>query len=270
MPVRLIATDIDGTLLNPENKIPEENIRAIRDAQAKGISVAIATGRFPENAFLLLREYGLSCFIIGGNGAHITDAKLNRVHEEYIDPAAVLAVRALLEKMDAEYFLFGDYWLCTSDAMLRHHSEINYGAEVESMGFRYYHGKEATAACQWKPVYKFYVYSSHPLPPLREALGKIPGISLTRSGPMNIEVMPEGVDKAKGVAALARHLGIPLEQVMTLGDEENDIPMLKIAGYGVAMGNGSQEAKAAARFVTDTNGNGGFAKAIRKYALQEE
>ena len=77
------------------------------------------------------------------------------------------------------------------------------------------------------------------------------------------------MDKATGVRMLAKHYGIPMEQVMTLGDHENDIPMLKIAGYGIAMGNGTENAKAAARYVTDTHDHHGLAKAIRKWALGE-
>ena len=75
------------------------------------------------------------------------------------------------------------------------------------------------------------------------------------------------MDKGQGVKEFAGLLGIPLSQVMTLGDQENDIPMLRAVGCGVAMGNASPETKAAAAFVTGTNDKAGFAAAVRWYAL---
>ena len=117
---------------------------------------------------------------------------------------------------------------------------------------------------------QFFVCSNDRTEEIRKGLEDIPGIELTRSGPRNVEINPIGVNKARGIEELAGHFGISLSQVMTLGDEENDIPMLKAAGYGVAMKNGSEDAKAAARFITDSNNDGGWAKAVRKYALGEE
>ena len=103
MPIRLIATDIDGTLLNSDHIIPEENIRAIRDAQKKGIIVAIASGRYVENVYLLLQQYGLSCHIIGVNGAKITDPDRNALISHFIDPAAVQAVYQKLIELQMDY-----------------------------------------------------------------------------------------------------------------------------------------------------------------------
>ena len=269
MPIRLIATDIDGTLLNHEGKIPPENIQAIRDAQEKGIIVAIASGRYVENVYMLLQEYDLSCHIIGVNGARITDRHLNVMSQHFMDPEVVLKVHDTIRSFGANYFIFGPDHICTGREADKHHSELAYGKGIEKLGFHFYHGQEHAEKCCQGPVYKFFVCDNVPLPPIREALKKIEGIEITQSSPRNIEIMPVGVDKAQGIRDLAALFDIPLSQVMTLGDEANDIPMLKAAGYGVAMGNGSKEAKDAARFVTDSNHEGGWAKAVRKYALGE-
>ena len=240
--IRLIATDVDGTLLNSQLKIPDRNLRAIHAAQEKGITVAISSGRFPENVYVLLQDYGLCCPIIGTNGADVIDEKLNRLSEACIAPdAALYALRELI-RLGSDYFMFARQAICTSRETRKHHSELSFGDRIRALGFTYYHGPE-------------------------EALGGIPGIDLTQSSANNIEVMPQGVDKGIGVRALADALGIPMDQVMTLGDEGNDIPMLRAAGYGIAMANGSAEAKAAAKYVTDTNDECGFAKAIERFAL---
>ena len=84
---------------------------------------------------------------------------------------------------------------------------------------------------------------------------------------INIEIMPAGMDKGKGVRDMARAMGVSMDQVMALGDENNDIPMLRAAGFGVAMGNASEETKNAARFITASNAEEGFALALETYVL---
>ena len=270
MPVRLIASDIDGTLLNKSRVIPRENAEAILRAQKKGVVTAIATGRFPENAYLLLEDYGLRCPIIGINGGHIVDEKLRDIQTRFMLPGTGEMVQRTLEEEGADYFIFAPRTVCASGTEMRHHSEIDYGDRIRALGLSYYHGADEARAVVRESVFKFFVLNTIPLVPLREKLKGIRGIQLTQSAPSNIEIMPLGVDKGQGVRDFARSMGIPLEETMTLGDEENDIPMLTAAGYGVAMGNGSRLAKAAARYLTDTNENCGFAKAVEVYALQEE
>lgn len=265
--IRLIATDMDGTLLNRQGEIPQENVRAILAAQEKGITVALATGRFVENAYLVAKDQGIICPVVGTNGGKIVDEGLHLISEHFMDPAAALQVYEILTGLGADYFVFGPGYVCTARQEVAHHSELSYGPRIEKMGFCYCRGRAAALRCVQSAVHKFFVCDNVPLSQVRQRLLDIPGIELTQSGVRNIEIMPQGIDKARGVSDLARHLGIPLSQVMTLGDQENDIPMLKIAGYGVAMGNGSAETKAAARFVTDTNEACGFARAIEKYAL---
>ena len=97
-----------------------------------------------------------------------------------------------------------------------------------------------------------------------EALG---GLVLTSSIPDNIEVNAQGADKGSALRALAERLGIPREKVMALGDNGNDVTMLQYAGVSVAMGDGSPEAKAAARFLTASHDQNGLAQAVRQYAL---
>lgn len=266
MAVRLIATDVDGTLLNRERLLPPENITAIRKAQEKGVTVAICSGRFPENVYLLLRDGGLCCPIIGINGGCIVDERLTPLSSHYMGRGAAMAVQRLLEEAGAHYFIFNPQIVCTSDLSVRHHSELSAGERIRALGVSYVHGTEAARECARLPVYKFFISNRVPLEPLREKLRTIPGISLTQSNPANIEVMPAGVDKASGITEFANIMGVSMDDVMTLGDEENDIPMLRAAGIGVAMGNACPAAKAAARYVTESNDRGGFALALERFA----
>ena len=266
-PIKLIATDIDGTLLNPKGIITERSLRAIRAAQENGVTVAIATGRFPENAYILLEDYGLRMPIIGTNGGRIVDENLRELSRHEMAPETVRRTVDILTDAGAEFFIFGDRAICAATKARMHHSELSHGDRIKALGLRYYHGMEDVEECIKHPVFKFFVCDNVPLPPLRQALAAVPGVGLTQSWYNNIEVMPAGVDKGQGVLDLAKALDVPPEQVMALGDESNDIPMLKAAGFGVAMGNASEEAKSAARFVTAANAEEGFALALETYVL---
>ena len=280
MSIKLIATDIDGTLLSPQGIITERSLKAIRAAREKGVTVAIATGRFPENAYLLLEDYGLKLPIIGVNGARCVDESLREVSSHEMDPEAVRQVLDVLLAAEADFFIFGDrrprqVWrrhhgdhaVCAATKERKHHSELSQGDRVKALGFEYYHGREEVETCIRHKVYKFFVCDNVPLPPLRQTLARIPGIDLTQSWYNNIEIMPSGVDKGVGVCDMARSLGLSMDQVMTLGDQSNDIPMLKAAGCGIAMGNASEETKQAARWITASNADEGFALALETYAL---
>ncbi len=267
-PIRLIATDVDGTLLNDGGVIPERNLRAIQAAQEKGITVAISSGRFPENVYLLLEDYQLRLPIIGANGGRITDENLRTLSEHEMPSPTAREVLELLIDVKADFFIFGHRALCVSRKDGVHHSELSQGERVTRLGFSYYRGIEEARAFVNRSVYKFFICNNVPLAPLRETLKTIKGIEITQSNERNIEVMPAGINKAMGVRELAGILGVPMDRVMTLGDESNDVPMLRCAGFGVAMGNGSEEAKAAARYVTADNNQCGFAQAVEKYALE--
>lgn len=267
-PIKLIATDIDGTLLSDQGIITERSLRAIRAVRERGVTVAIATGRFPENAYLMLEEYGLRFPIIGVNGAKSVDENLGDISCHEMSPEAVKETLNVLLNAGSDFFIFGDHAVCTATAQRKHHTELSQGDRIREWGFRYYHGREEVAEFVARhAVYKFFVCDNVPLPPVRQALAKIPGIDLTQSWYNNIEIMPEGVDKGQGVRDLAQSLGITMDQVMTLGDQDNDIPMLKAAGWGIAMGNASEETKKAARFVTASYAEEGFAKALETYVL---
>lgn len=267
LPIRLIASDVDGTLIDTTGNISRENADAILEAQEKGVIFAIATGRFPENVYLLLQDHGISCPIIGTNGAYIVDEHMQVLSRHFMKPEAAKQVLQVLLAFRADYFIFAPGLICTARSDHFHHSELSQKDRLLSMGFTYFHGPDQSMECCQKAVQKFFICNNVPLAPIREALAAIPDILLTQSGPHNIEVMPSGVHKGQGVADLAGHYGIPLSQVMTLGDEDNDIPMLTAVGYGVAMGNASENTKATAGFVTETNEQSGLAKAIRRFAL---
>jgi Cof subfamily protein (haloacid dehalogenase superfamily) len=123
-----------------------------------------------------------------------------------------------------------------------------------------------------KGVYKFAAFNREHPELLRKTgteLGEHRHIGVSKSADINLEIMPGGIDKGTGIREYAQIRNIPAEEIMAIGDQENDIPMLKSAGYSVAMDNAPETVKQAAGYQTASNEENGVAKAIRKYVLAE-
>ena len=270
--IRLIASDIDGTLFTPQGTITPRTVSAIRRAQAKGAVFAMCTGRFPENALMIAQKYGLRCPVIGLNGAQIHDGS-RVLHRAYLPLDLSKAIRDALERCGAVYYMFCEGFVAMRRAGHLHHSQREFGdAITRQFGVRYESGEQAVYDAPVDKVFKYFVYEDDESCPLSVAevpLRALPALDITRSSAVNFEVMYEGVSKASGLAAFAKALGVPREAIMALGDYDNDSDMLRYAGLGVAMGNAVADAKAAADAVTLDNAHDGVAAAIERYVLGE-
>ncbi len=274
--IRLISVDLDGTFLNEHGKISKNNLDAVKAAQQAGIIFSVATGRFYENAAIGMKDKGLDCPLISLNGGKISLSPFGRVvAENKMSLESAMEAFRILEAQKADYYVFADGQVGIRGFDDRHHSQLEFGEDrmLNETGTRYFYGADACLSLIEQGIYKFYVHAYHD----REKLAAIRfaleyGITrsvLTQSGVSNIEIMPAGIDKGSGVAQLADYLGIGLEEVMAIGDQDNDLPMIRRVGWGVAMGNATDEVKRQARLVTLSNAEDGVAHAIRRYALSQ-
>jgi Cof subfamily protein (haloacid dehalogenase superfamily) len=272
--IRLISVDMDGTFLNPKGKVSSNNLEAVKKAQQAGIIFSIATGRFYENAAIGVLDMGLDCPIIALNGAKISAAPMGPViANHYMSIESAMEAYGVLEEQKAAYYVFADKLVGIRSHKDTHHSQLEYGDErmLNETGTRFLYGKDAYLELIEKGIYKFYVHAYENVPMLariKTALQNEAKLSvLTQSSFSNIEIMPPNVDKGSGIMELAKYLNIPLNQVMAIGDQENDLPMLIKAGLGVAMGNASQIVKDNSDVMTLSNAHDGVAHAIYTYAL---
>ena len=277
--VRLIALDMDGTLLLSDHQtVPQQNIDAIRRADAAGIHVCICTGRMLEDASDFARRLDLPCMLIACNGTRISDAPL---------PEGKIIYRRSLEPEDAKRAI---------DILLPYRIMMN-GFEdgrVTTVAFapgQHYHitdralvdvcyGEEAMYAAARRGLMKLYLaedgyagsVDTDNTKAARAAVRKaLPHLQLTQSSPGNIEIMPENAGKGTALAFLAKHLGLEREQVMAMGDAENDLSMLEYAVHSVAMANASPAVKTACRYQTLSNDECGVAAMIdRVLEAQQE
>lgn len=271
--IRLIATDMDGTLLGHDQNISPANTQALRAAQAAGIAIVICSGRMVEDISFYAKQADLSCWVCGSNGCRLLDSPYGALMEEHcIAPESALACidgfygRTLY----ASAFAQGDILVAQLNgadwnwqkAWARESAERGMRMrEVDERGFR-----DAAS----RGINKFILIereNTGALAQAKAALAGVDGIDITSSWSDNIEIMPAGINKGSALSALAARLGIPREAVMAIGDHENDREMLTWAGAGVAMGNAIPAIQSIARYVTSDNGQDGVAEAIRRWAL---
>ena len=256
--------DLDGTLLKKDGTVHPENGAMIREAQRRGALCVIATGRATGNALAKVRQAGLVCPVSAMNGTQLTDEEGRVLASHPMSAEAAAAVERVLASDRADYVLMGEKRICTSREDFYHHSELEYGPEMRKKGCVFLWGKEKLRLEAEKgPVYKYYVCHMEDPERLLERVGAVEGLTLTRSGRDNLEIMTAGRDKGTGIGELAALRGIGREEIMAVGDEMNDLPMIRYAGFGVAMGNADDKVKAAAAFVTASNEEAGVARAIR-------
>lgn len=276
--MKLIAIDLDGTLLNDEHKISEENLRAIQAAQSNGHIVVISTGRSLIDAKQIVKNVGLNCPIIGGNGAIFFDGE-KEINCYELTPKTVKEIQAIFEKHEAYYEIFtrkNIFFTTYGIDLLRKeaslvndtNSERIIDVQLGQYGWTYMKPETADHLDELG-AYKFYSYSFIPekLNRLMQELKLRSDISVDTSGVGKLEIAAPLVNKGNGLEYIAKYFQVPITDTIAIGDNLNDLKMLTIAGIGVAMENGAAEAKEAADFITSTNNEHGVAKAIKKFVL---
>ncbi|MGT2682890.1 Cof-type HAD-IIB family hydrolase [Streptococcus porci] len=268
--IKLIAIDMDGTLLNHDKKIPADNILAIRKAAEAGIKVVICTGRMQPGVipyFEQLDFAGHDEYAILNNGCsvhHTSDWSLQSYSELSHEDVAFLAKASA--DYPGVYLTFADQkgYTVLEDKVP---DIVAYDA-----GLVFTEAKPVTLETVFdhEPIFQaMYLGEKEELDLFQAEQGaKLSEIfSTVRSQTYIFEAMPAGVTKASALAKLAEELGFFPDEVMAIGDADNDLEMLAFAGVSVAMGNASDKVKAMAKFETASCDQAGVARAIEDHAL---
>lgn len=271
--IKMIGLDLDGTVLTEKKELTERTKAAISKALARGVVVLVATGRpwmgIPEE----LRKFPGMRYALTSNGARIIDTVEDRVIEEHLlSPQLAQKVLEICGKYDTlQEVYFDGQGYAPADQMAfveRYHrnpSMCEYMRKtripVEDIGALV--KKENRGLDKVQTLFADMDEREFAWKEL-EAVG---GLELVGSLRYNIEINAGGVNKGKGLVNLGRMLGISREEIMACGDGDNDIVMLREAGFGVAMANGEEKVKEAADYITLSNEEDGVADVIEKYVL---
>lgn len=267
-PIKLIAIDLDGTLLNTNHEMSEANEKALKAAMEAGVKVVIATGKTYASATHLIKKLNLTTNGIYVQGT-ITYHSNGTVHTEHTVPTH-LARQVITFAADRDYEL-GVYSgnRIFIRKMTRRMKELTTNFQEPA--------PEVVGPLQNildnTPVNKIIAFAPHDarkIASLRWHLSTQIGTHarlLSAGMSDEIEVLPYNVSKGTALKVLLKEMGIAASNVMALGDGENDVEMLEMVGLGVAMGNASAHVKSVADTVTATNDEAGVAQAIEKYVL---
>ncbi|MEV7427117.1 MULTISPECIES: HAD family hydrolase [unclassified Streptomyces] len=263
-PYKLVATDLDGTLLRGDGTVSERTRKALASVTAAGAAHIIVTGRAVPWTRNILDDLGYEGLAVCGQGAQVYHAGEHKLLTSLtLDrQLAKLALSRIEERIGAPTL-----------AVSRDGLD---GEVLVGPGYRVHEGPlpalfvDDLAQLWAAPLNK--VYIQHPelgddalAEEARAAVGGL--VDVVMAGPGVVEILPLGLTKATGLSLAARRLGVKAADTIAFGDMPNDIPMFGWAGYGVAMANAHEELKAVADEVTASNGDDGIAVVLEKLLL---
>ncbi len=265
MKYKLIAIDMDGTFLNEENEVMEENLVAVKKAIEKGCKVMIATGRSGKALKPYADKLNFETPFIVYNGAGYK--YLNT--EEYIYRSDV--TYELAKKVYDKGIEFNTCVLVWADDVLYATGEgefMSYYTNNKDFRFEYLENFETLKD---KGIHKV-LFSDKP-ERIREMYETVKdnvfkNLNITISIPKILEFFNDEVSKGWAVLKYATELGIKQEEIICIGDGMNDLSMIEMAGLGIAMGNACEEVKAVADYITKSNDDFGVAHAINEFLLK--
>lgn len=268
MSYRLIALDIDGTLVNSKKELTGETRETLIKAQKKGIKLVVTSGRavtglWPLIEALEIPKYG--GYAIAFNGAKIIDAKEKKLlHGEMLPPELLPDVFRFAKEHRLNTATYSDEHYFVADARGKYLKLVGKieGLPVQERNFE-------TDPVDF-PVPKVLLagkpeYIEKLEPVARERFGRVANVS--RSEPFLLEILPPKVDKAFALQKLLDVLGYKRKELLACGDGYNDVTMLQFAGMGIAMKNATVPAQEAADFITMSNDENGVAYAVKRFCL---
>ena len=268
MEIKLLAVDMDETVVNSRHQMTEKTKMALELAIQKGIQVVPVTGRCLEGLPSKIRQIDGIDYFITSNGAKVYDFKEHRILYRRLIPNQTAC--AILKKCQEEEIGIAIHQegKCYDNSLL----QAAYRYVAYHRDFKAHRVKKDLY--EWvkeneKPVEKIQVFSGDEkkLLALQEMLERFVTLEMAVSTSGYIEITRAEANKGKALEALCDALDLPLAQVMAIGDNANDYSMLECAGFPVAMGNATEDLKRIAKAVTTDNDTDGVAKAVYDYLL---
>ncbi len=266
---KIIALDMDGTLLNSQKQITPRTKQAIALARQQGIRIVLASGRPIDGMRSKLEELGLTTdqdYVLHYNGSMVQNVATGEViYKQIVDGKAAKTIAKLAQELGVNTHAFSQiHGLITPQVseFTELESKINDGLKITEMDFEQLEDDH--------PIIKTMIVAE--ASQLNEAIKKVPQslrqqFTVVQSAPHFLEFLNTQSNKGVGLKAIADHLGIPAHQVMCMGDAENDHHMIEYAGMGIAMANAMEETKRIADYITLSNDEDGVAAAIEKFVL---
>lgn len=271
----IIALDLDGTLLTPEKRLTTRNLYAMENAAELGWEIVPTTGRFYNGMPEFIRELPFVNYAITINGAQVIDLKRRLiVYEAEMPYQQAVKIMEYLDDYPVVYdcYMGGKGWMSEShkeriDSIVAdpHSRQMLRDLRQSVPDLKQFLLEEK------QDVQKVQFFIKDDMQHIRMMYSmpnKFKDVAVTTALDQNIEITHEHANKGDALIALAQYLGVEKKDTVAIGDGHNDLPMIRIAGTGVAMTNGIQQIKDEADWVTLSNDKDGVASAIEKFCLE--
>lgn len=277
MKYKLIAVDLDGTLLNDEKLICDYNFSRINKAIDMGVKFVLCSGRLRSGLEIYHKMVGQEQPIICCNGSIVVDDKGKIIYNSPMSKSSIIKIIDIIRerKKDTYYNLYDE-----NIAYTENFSEILQGfyrfKKQLGRDFKFevniVPDLKSTVLDPDRSINKMVIidgeleYLEH----VREKLQFVSNIEITSSDITNIEIMKKDVSKGAGIEILSRHLGIPIEECIVVGNDQNDMSMIKTKAFGVAVANSITSLKESADYVTlKDNNQGAIGEIIDKFIINQ-
>ena len=272
MAVKLIAFDLDGTLLDRQKNIPETNLRALKAAAEAGVLLVPATGRIYTGIPEQIRTLPGARYFITINGAYAYDAVEDRnLYSSELSVDLCLRLIRYMDTLPVIYDCYQDNWGYITRSMFQRAGDFIPDPGIMKMMRELrtpVDNLAETLRQKGRPVQKMQMHFQDLAErdrQLKLVAELFPETAVSYSLPWNIEINSAGATKGQALKALCQALGIDLRDTLAFGDGTNDLDMIRTAGIGVAMGNGAEEVKAAADWIAPYNDDAGVAAGIYRF-----
>ncbi len=269
----LLVMDIDGTLCGSDRQVSEKTKNAILDAQKRGKTMAIASGRSIAGIRQIASKVGLEQFggyVIAYNGTTVINCKTGEcIYNQTLPKDLVAPIVQAAEQLGVSIMAYRD---SHKELLVANGVTPYVEADAKACQVQISEVKDFVKAVTF-PVNKIFV-SGEPdkMKEVERAMQRMFGAQLNvfRSDPYYVELLPKYIDKGVAVDKLVKHLDVTKEKTICVGDSNNDLPMLRYAGLGVAMGNAADSIKEQADFVTGSNDEDGIVTIISKFMTPKD
>ncbi|SMC35025.1 Cof-type HAD-IIB family hydrolase [Sporomusa malonica] len=276
MAYKLVCIDVDGTLLNNKHEITKRTKEILLKAHKLGVHIVISTGRMYTDAEYYSNLIGVKSPVIASNGAFIKEKDNGKViYQDALGESLSLELLEIFYKHRTKPYFCTPHKFYYGNIMFKlfYIATKILGSRSNNLDMEYVFSwqqwreilcKEKDNIVKCEIIYRdaALIYE------LRNELKKIEQLEIVDSSKYNIEITRKGVSKGKAVAMLASLYNLKSEDIITIGDSENDLSMIEYAGLGIAMGNASDSVKQKADYITDSNDHEGVANAIERFVLE--
>lgn len=273
---RLLALNIDGTLLQSNGKLHKSTKDAVEYVQQKGITVTIVTSRSFPSAKKVARALKITTPLVSHQGAYIGSIQENPIYVKRMNEEVTYDVVRFLEVLPCQIRLVHEQFSLANKLKLNNNllvrtvftsgDPVLYSQQFVSSISEHLHGQPVTP-----PKIEVYFEEKKDLQDTKIALNKMfSEIEIIELDPLRLDIVPAGCSKLSGLAYLGRQLGIGLQEMVVIGDSLDDIPMIEAAGLGVAMGNAEFPVKRAADWITRSENEHGVAYMVKEHFRKQQ